>query len=84
MKYPFRKAKEGEWIQPRLRNYLLSCCDCGLVHKMDFVIVTSVDGTRQGIQFRAFRDDKQTAKQRRAMERAATRRSKNGTGKHRN
>lgn len=26
------------WVQPVKRGYLMSCCDCGLVHRMDFRI----------------------------------------------
>lgn len=26
----------GEWIQPVRRGYKMACCDCGLVHRMDF------------------------------------------------
>jgi uncharacterized Zn finger protein len=25
-----------DWINPVMDNYLLKCCDCGLVHKMQF------------------------------------------------
>lgn len=27
------------WIQPRHAKYLLRCCDCGLVHEMQFRVV---------------------------------------------
>lgn len=30
---------ENEWVYPKLRDYHYSCCDCGLVHSMDFDIV---------------------------------------------
>jgi len=30
------------WVNPKMKGYLLKCCDCGLVHEMDFeVLVTS-------------------------------------------
>jgi hypothetical protein len=53
---PFPKAPKrlkpsdsGEWIQPRMKNYFLSCCDCGLMHRLNFRI-------HEGrIQFQAFR-----------------------------
>lgn len=82
MKHPVKRAKEGEWVHPKLKNYRLICCDCGLAHKMDFVILTSEDGTQQGIAFRAFRDEKATAAERRARERVETRRRSNGRRKH--
>lgn len=53
MKYQRHQA--GEWIQPIRLGYKFSCCDCGLVHKMDFRIV------KGRVQFRAFRDNRATA-----------------------
>lgn len=37
---PVAVSEDGwsEWIHP-LPGYLMQCCDCGLVHKMDFEIV---------------------------------------------
>jgi hypothetical protein len=61
MKYS--KPKNGEWVQPIRKGYRLMCCDCGLVHKMDFRIVHTTRG--KFIQFRAFRNDKSTALARR-------------------
>jgi len=52
--------KAGEWVQPVRTNYRLQCCDCGLVHRMDFRIV----GGR--VQFRAYRHNRATAQIRRA------------------
>jgi hypothetical protein len=37
------------WIQPIKRGYLLKCCDCGLVHRMEFRIVAG------RVQYRAQR-----------------------------
>lgn len=49
------KVEAGEWIQPITEGYRMSCCDCGLVHLMDFRI-------HEGkIQFRAFRTDERVA-----------------------
>jgi hypothetical protein len=28
--------KWSEWITPIMRGYLMACCDCGLVHEIDF------------------------------------------------
>lgn len=42
------------WIQPRRKNYHMQCCDCGLVHVMEFRLVKTRDG-RGYIQFRARR-----------------------------
>jgi hypothetical protein len=54
-------VKDGEWIEPVMKNYKLACCDCGLIHKVDFRI-------RKGhIQFRAIRDRRATGQRRRYM-----------------
>ncbi|MCC6779757.1 MAG: hypothetical protein IT537_24515 [Hyphomicrobiales bacterium] len=49
----------GTWTRPRLRNFREQCCDCGLIHRLDFRIV---DGR---IEFRTRRDDRATAAARR-------------------
>ena len=36
------------WVQPRPEKYLIKCCDCGLVHELQFRIVGNA-------QFRARR-----------------------------
>ncbi len=53
------KAKDGEWLQPVRKGYKLTCCDCGLVHKLNFRIVN------HRIQFQAFRDNRATGQRRR-------------------
>lgn len=57
MKYPSPRA--GEWVQPVRRGYKMACCDCGLVHQMDFRIKD------KRVQFRAFRDNRATGQFRR-------------------
>jgi len=64
MKY--YEMEEGEWITPQKKGYRLQCCDCGLVHKIDFRIIDNEDGTKK-IQFRAFRDYRATGQVRRHM-----------------
>ena len=49
----YKKAKDGEWISPRRKNYYVQCCDCGLAHKIDFKLTPYGNGKR--ISFRAFR-----------------------------
>jgi hypothetical protein len=29
----------SDWITPVMRGYLMACCDCGLVHEIDFKTV---------------------------------------------
>jgi hypothetical protein len=55
----YERPDAGEWIQPIRAGYKLACCDCGLVHKVDFRIF------RRRIQFRVFRDNRATAAMRR-------------------
>jgi hypothetical protein len=44
-KFPVHTPKKGDkrgfskWIQPRMSGYLISCCDCGFTHQMQFRIV---------------------------------------------
>lgn len=54
-----RKAKDKEWLQPRMRKFIMACCDCGLVHWVDFRIV----GAK--VQMRASRARNYTAAERR-------------------
>ena len=55
-KIKFCEEEPGEWIQPVRKGYLMKCCDCGLVHKIDFRLVKN--GRGNFIQFRAFRHNK--------------------------
>lgn len=40
----YRQVQDGEWVKPRMRNYYMKCCDCGLVHKMDFKVIAHARG----------------------------------------
>ena len=58
-KYPIKK--DGEWIRPKMSSYKMECCDCGLVHSFDFIVVDEdtfepLNGSR--IIFRAYRINK--------------------------
>lgn len=59
MKRKFKKLIDGEWSNPsRLRKtgfYLhrIKCCDCGLVHLMQYKITTAGK-----LRFRAWRESK--------------------------
>lgn len=57
---PFRKHRTLKWVQPVRRGYLFACCDCALVHRMEFRIVADQGGYRQRVQFRVWRHEKQT------------------------
>lgn len=36
-KYP--DIDEGKWVYPNLAKYKMGCCDCGLVHDLEFQVV---------------------------------------------
>lgn len=57
----FKDLKEGEWVQPKRKGYKMACCDCGLVHKLDFRVV------KRRVQLRAYRDNRSTGQHRRHM-----------------
>ena len=54
----YHPVTDGEWIQPKRRGHKMACCDCGLVHVLNF---RQRDGR---IQFQAFRDKEKTRKRR--------------------
>lgn len=45
-----------DWIRPVRQGYRMGCCDCGLVHELEFQIVNGED-----VEFRARRDARATA-----------------------
>lgn len=55
--YP--KVKTNEWVTPVRKGYKMACCDCGLVHELDFRIV------KNKIQIRARRNKRSTGQLRR-------------------
>ena len=58
----YKDVKPGQWVTPTNKGYLFACCDCGLVHKMDFRVNSYGD-----IQFRAFRAPAATKANRRQL-----------------
>lgn len=50
----FKKIQDGEWVQPTRNGYLMKCCDCGLVHKLNFKLIRYGNGKNK-IRFQAFR-----------------------------
>ena len=59
------RPEEGEWVQPVRHGYKMSCCDCGLVHRINFRLVKNRSGAT--IQFQVFRDNRSTAAVRREV-----------------
>ena len=60
----WHSVTDGEWVQPVRRGYKMACCDCGLVHVLDFRLAKKRNGA-SFIQFQARRDKKRTADRRR-------------------
>ena len=61
----YTKPESGEWVRPIRRGYKLACCDCGLVHCIDFSHIPWGRGRK--IIFRTRRDERATAAMRREM-----------------
>ncbi len=60
--------QHGEWISPTRNSYKLKCCDCGLVHRINFRLIRLfLKGRGKTIQFQMFRDNRATAAVRRGM-----------------
>lgn len=56
----YQQAHDGDWIEPvRRKGFRIRCCDCGLVHVVNFRV------RRGKLQFQVFRDSKATAAARR-------------------
>jgi len=53
MKIKFKEIQDNEWVRPIRKNYYLECCDCGLIHKMDFRLTGTIK--KRVIEFRARR-----------------------------
>lgn len=54
----YQPVIDGDWIRPTPRGYRAACCDCGLVHVVDFRF-------RRGyVEFRVRRDARATARRR--------------------
>lgn len=60
----------SRWVQPQMAKYFLSCCDCGLVHEMQFrlspgaMVKGNNGGQKMHVQFRARRSESYTARER--------------------
>lgn len=56
-RYP--QVYEGDVVRPVMTGYKMRCCDCSLVHVLNFEIVEVDDELR--VEFTAFRDNRATA-----------------------
>lgn len=55
----YKRVTDGEWVKPRMKGYRMMCCDCGLVHVIEFRIIKHARGHK--VLFRAVRHEKATA-----------------------
>jgi hypothetical protein len=60
----YNRLHAGEWVRPVMQKYRMMCCDCGLVHVIDFKVVKWGRGHK--VKFRADRHNRATASARRA------------------
>lgn len=67
-----------DWVQPIMIGYRMACCNCGLVHDMQFYVLRKskdlpgggwqakrLDVERYRVEFRARRNNRSTAQTRR-------------------
>lgn len=75
------KGGWSDWVYP-LQNYRMACCDCGLVHELQFGVLKHVSGNPNGtfiakqlefgpyrVEFRARRNERSTSAVRRHRKR---------------
>lgn len=55
----YRPVKAGAWVQPSRKDYRMACCDCGLVHKFEFKLISYGDGKHK-IRLRSWRHEGDT------------------------
>jgi hypothetical protein len=65
-----QQPKEGVWVRPIKRGYKMVCCDCGLVHSIDFDHVPFGRGRK--VIIRAWSDEIATNRARKNIERRKT------------
>ncbi len=56
---PAKGSEWTDWVQPIRKGYAMGCCDCGLVHTLQFKLVPYGDGKHK-IRFRVKRDEAST------------------------
>jgi hypothetical protein len=57
------KVTDGEVVHPCMKGYKMGCCDCGLVHRIDFFVIKHGRGHK--VRLIATRDVRATAAVRR-------------------
>lgn len=57
MKYD--QQQDGDVVHPVMKGYRIRCCDCSLVHVLDFYVVKK--GKGYSLSFKVRRDNRATA-----------------------
>ena len=66
----YMQIVEGEWIEPTHQGFVDQCCDCHLVHVIDFAVVdrrTKEKIPNAAVQFKLKVDRRKTAASRRKL-----------------
>lgn len=61
MSSDYYQITDGEWVPVPKRGFKEQCCDCGLVHRVNFRMVNG------GFEIQTFRDARSTSAVRRAF-----------------
>lgn len=61
-----KQIVEGKWFRPIKNGFKMGCCDCGLVHRVDFKIKK-----RTQIRMRVYLDPKETKRERNRLKKRA-------------
>ena len=48
MSEKFEQVEPGQEVTPTMTGYRMQCCDCGLIHAVDFRIVRIISGDPDG------------------------------------
>lgn len=62
----YEQVEEGVWEDVLMKNFRSACCDCGLIHRVNY---RRKDGV---LQVQVYRDERATAQIRRGMRRRGT------------
>jgi hypothetical protein len=57
----YKHIEDGQWVRPQHEGFRLACCDCGLVHELNFRVV---DGA---VEVQAIREPRATRGLRKRM-----------------
>ncbi len=57
---------DGDWL-PVPKTWFIGCCDCGLVHRMEFRYRLPKGARTKVLQVQVFRDNPKTGQKRRRM-----------------